>query len=103
MFGKPEWFRPKKIGWGLVPITWQGWVYTAIWSGVIVAPFLLLLMVERRPEAVGWMVASIGGLTWDVAKILKAMRGEPEDVFVIDENTDSSHLATRNYDMRLRD
>ena len=29
MFGKPNWFRPKTFGWGLTPITWQGWAYTA--------------------------------------------------------------------------
>lgn len=29
MIGKPEWFRRRKYtGWGLTPVTWQGWAYT---------------------------------------------------------------------------
>ena len=27
MIGKPEWFTRKKIGWGITPATWQGWLY----------------------------------------------------------------------------
>ncbi len=23
------WFRPKRFGWGAVPVTWQGWLLTA--------------------------------------------------------------------------
>ncbi len=27
--GQPKaWFRPKRIGWGWTPQTWQGWVVT---------------------------------------------------------------------------
>jgi len=39
MIGKPEWFSRRKYGgWGLVPKTWQGWVYTLL----IVAPIIVL-------------------------------------------------------------
>ena len=28
MIGKPDWFKRRKyLGWGVFPITWQGWVY----------------------------------------------------------------------------
>lgn len=31
MIGKPAWFQKRKYGgWGLVPKTWQGWVYIAV-------------------------------------------------------------------------
>ena len=36
MIGKPEWFTRRKYGgWGIMPKTWQGWVYVA----VIIIPF----------------------------------------------------------------
>ena len=41
MFGRPHWFRKREIGWGLVPITWQAWVYGVAWYGVIVLAWLL--------------------------------------------------------------
>ena len=50
MFGKPQWFRPKAIGWGLTPISWQGWAYTALWSAAIAGPFLLLLVSGKPIE-----------------------------------------------------
>jgi hypothetical protein len=31
MIGKPEWFKRRKYGgWGIMPKTWQGWVYIAL-------------------------------------------------------------------------
>jgi len=48
MFGKPNWFRPKTFGWGLTPITWQGWAYTAVWGGLLVAPFSLLSYADVK-------------------------------------------------------
>ncbi|MFA6080651.1 MAG: hypothetical protein WC753_04215 [Candidatus Gracilibacteria bacterium] len=29
------WFRPKYFGYGLVPISWQGWVMTLIFVGIL--------------------------------------------------------------------
>ncbi len=52
MFGKPEWFRPKSFGWGLTPITWQGWLYTAAWSAVMIVPFIGLITTGRSGNAV---------------------------------------------------
>ncbi|MFH0798189.1 MAG: hypothetical protein V1906_02135 [Candidatus Woesearchaeota archaeon] len=37
MIGKPEWFKRRKYtGWGIMPKTWQGYVYIA----VMILPFL---------------------------------------------------------------
>ncbi len=36
MLGKKDWFRRKDMGWGIEPLTWQGWVYIAIAVGVMV-------------------------------------------------------------------
>ena len=73
MFGKPHWFRPKTFGWGLTPITWQGWVYTLGWCLLLIGPFNLLLLRGQSVEAVVWLVAAIGLLVWDVYGILRAM------------------------------
>jgi len=107
MFGKPEWFRPKTTGWGLVPITRQGWLYTLVWLVVLLAPFALLMTLGKHVESVVWLATAIGGLTWDARSIMKSMNcvaAQEEDLFVIDENeTESTRLATRNYEMHLRD
>lgn len=42
MIGKPEWFmRRKYAGWGIMPKTWQGWVYLA----AVVAPMFIISAV----------------------------------------------------------
>ncbi|MEO9139278.1 MAG: hypothetical protein ABI345_09455 [Jatrophihabitans sp.] len=37
MAGK-AWFRPKKVGWGYTPQTWQGWLIT-------LAPVLAIIVI----------------------------------------------------------
>ena len=105
MFGKPEWFREKTVGWGLMPITWQGWAYVGAWIAVLLTPFFIFLLpMGMVPEAIVWLLVAIGALTLDVRAIIRQMRYDAAgDVFVIDEDTDVSQLATRNYDMELRD
>jgi hypothetical protein len=76
MFGKPDWFRLKTVGWGLRPVTWRGWAYAAAWIGVIAAPFVLLLARHQAPEALVWLTATLGTLGWDVHGIRKEIRGE---------------------------
>lgn len=29
------WFKAKNYGWGWVPITWQGWLTTAVFIGIL--------------------------------------------------------------------
>ena len=74
MFGKPGWFRPKTFGWGLTPVCWQGWVYTAIWCSVMVGPFVLLISRHRWLEGFIWLAASLGGLLFDVRAILAEIK-----------------------------
>jgi len=39
MIGKAKWFKIRKYtGWGLTPVTWQGWLYIALF----VAPIALI-------------------------------------------------------------
>ena len=74
MFGKPHWFRAKSFGWGLVPIRWQGWVYSAAWIAAIGLPFVLLLLRHQPLEAAAWLSLSVGALTYDVWQILGVVR-----------------------------
>ena len=112
MFGKPQWFRPKVVGWGLVPITWQGWLYTAAWSGATLLPFLLLLGRHQAVEALAWMVFTIGALVCDVWQILRAIRGpkqaasgssnQTDNVLYIMDSQPCQVVATRNYQLQGR-
>ena len=105
MFGKPQWFREKNLGWGLVPITWQGWVYSTVWGSVIVGPTIALVAANKGAvETLIWVGVSTAALVWDVRKLRQELKGPVEsDVLVIDEDTDISSLATRNFDMHLRE
>jgi hypothetical protein len=40
--GRP-WFGPKRIGWGLRPQTWQGWVVTVVAVAILVTIIRLVL------------------------------------------------------------
>ena len=45
------WFRPKMLGWGAVPVTWQGWLVTAVF---IAAAMGIANLAEHRSPA--WLV-----------------------------------------------
>jgi hypothetical protein len=114
MFGKPQWFVPKKFGWGLHPVTWQGWVYTVAWAGVIAAPFVALMTRQQLLEAGVWIVAACAALVYDVYLILRQMRGvpsskekstgqpaaKPSEVLFIGD--DAEPVATRNFQLRRK-
>ena len=104
VFGKPEWFRPKRRGWGLTPVTWQGWVYTASWSAAIVTPYLYLIMNYQLPEALAWIAVSLGALLWDVVQVLR-LHQNPQRVgeeLLAEEFCGRRHVATRHFDLHLR-
>jgi hypothetical protein len=80
MFGQPQWFRPKKIGWGLSPICWQGWVYTVGWVSAIGLPFLVLTERHQPFEAAAWGTLGCLSLYYDIWKIRRAMNLGPARV-----------------------
>lgn len=116
MFGKPQWFRPKAIGWGLIPISLQGWLYAGGWAGAISLPFLLLISRHQPVEAMAWLVLGIGGLTCDVWHILRGFRApekaansvvattpkRDDNVLYIMDSQPGMAGATRNYNLQVR-
>jgi hypothetical protein len=112
MFGKPHWFRPKRFGWGLVPIAWQGWLYTTGWSAAMVLPFLLLVVRHQALEAMAWLGLSLGALTFDVWQILRSYGGpsgsgmaagkNDDNVLYIMDSRPGQPVATKNYNLQVR-
>ncbi|HEY5046648.1 MAG TPA: hypothetical protein VII49_01335 [Rhizomicrobium sp.] len=37
MITKHPWFGPKRIGWGWVPVSWEGWLATLLCAAVVAA------------------------------------------------------------------
>ncbi len=104
MFGKPEWFKKKTFGWGVTPISWQGWLYTGVWVTAIFLPFLFFLFARGPVESTVWLFAGIGALIWDVRAILNAMdQEERKGLFYIGEEDSDSKVATRNFDLQVRE
>jgi len=113
MFGRPDWFRPKRFGWGLVPITWQGWLYSAGWLGGIMLPFLLLTGRHQPFEASIWLAISCGLLARDVWQILhsypgsaasaiSSAAGQNDNVLYILDSQPGQPVATRNFNLQVR-
>ena len=102
MFGKPEWFREKAWGWGVHPVTWQGWAYTAVWAVLAIVPYVGFLAMQRYPEGFIWLGAGVAALVWDVKQILDAKHPRPKkDVLYIGDEDDDS-VKTSKLDLRLR-
>ena len=36
MITKHPWFGPKLIGWGWTPISWEGWLATALCAAIVI-------------------------------------------------------------------
>lgn len=68
MFGKPEWFRRRKYGgWGLAPVTWQGWAYI----GALIVPFIILQAFAKRIDA---SVVMLVGIVWSAILVVEVAR-----------------------------
>ena len=106
MFGKPDWFRVKTVGWGLRPVKWKGWLYSVAWGAAICLPFVALLSNRLGVEAIIWLVVAMSAFLWDVRQIVRQIN-RPErvddDVLIIDddERNPTGH-ATRSYDLNWR-
>ncbi len=106
MFGKPEWFRVCDNRWGLAPIRFKGWVYSAGWGAVMAMPFIVFMLRGQAIEALIWLCVSMLAMSWDVKAIKRAKQDSVEaesveqpadDVLYI---TDES-VATANYNFQV--
>ena len=116
MFGKPQWFRPKAIGWGLIPVSWQGWLYAGGWAGAISLPFLLQIGRHQPVEAMAWLTLGLGALTCDVWQILRGFRAprvavtataasapkREDNVLYIMDSQPGQAVATQNFNLQVR-
>jgi hypothetical protein len=48
------WFRPKRVGYGATPSTWEGWAFTVGCCAVIVAASWLLIGSRQGWAELGW-------------------------------------------------
>ncbi len=107
MFGKPEWFRDKRFGWGLVPRAWQGWVYTAVWGVLLAGPFAALMLQAKPLNAGIWLTAMCTALVVDVWQIKRARQkpetvaAKPDSVLYIGDE-EAANVSTKNLDLQLR-
>jgi hypothetical protein len=54
MAGRP-WFGPRRYGWGLKPVSWQGWVCTAAYLAAV----LVLAITLATPQP--WIFLTLLG------------------------------------------
>lgn len=88
MFGKPEWFKRRKYGgWGLYPVTWQGWLYIAIF----LIPFALFQAFPIWSDSlrIGVTIGWIALLLIDVVHIMIRLQNDERE-------TKIEALAERN-------
>ncbi len=115
MFGKPQWFRAKAIGWGLTPTSWKGWFYSGLWAAGIAGPFVLLLGRGQAVEAMAWMGLGLGALVYDVRQILLAMnppkvqvatspstKRDENVLYILDDSQTHPRVATRGFNLQTR-
>ncbi len=124
MFGKPQWFKPKTWGWGVHPVTWQGWAWVAGWLGVMLVPYVSFLSNHMFVEGFIWLGAMLTVMIGDVWQILRGMRPPtprpipvpkqsptphqpaankmPDDGILFLGETHNRPVGTKNYDFRVR-
>lgn len=103
MFGKPEWFQPRKKGRGIAPANWRGWVYELTWGAAFALPTLLLFSLGKIPESAIWMACSGGAWFIDRRSAAKQMQQQRERdaLFYIGDEAESA-VATANYELHTR-
>jgi len=58
------WFKPKSYGYGMMPISWEGWLVTLIFVGILaVAAYANQMFLYPRPEEIASFLIDTGILT----------------------------------------
>lgn len=50
MFGRPEWFTYRTLGWGIKAKTWQGWVYFGVFLVLLIGPQYLPIAPDLKSD-----------------------------------------------------
>jgi hypothetical protein len=54
------WFGPKRIGWGISPRSWEGWVVTAVLLVGLAASIRWLRPVLEESTGLPWVALTLG-------------------------------------------
>ena len=71
MAGRP-WFRPKRYGLGLTPISWQGWVLTGAY---VVAVFALAVTLATPQPWIFWTLLVLATVAFFIIAFLTRHTG----------------------------
>ena len=77
ILGEKLWFAPRRVGWGLDPITWEGWLATAV--AVATAGILNRRGLKMQAAAVALCLAALAllkGTSPGGARKLAQMKAE---------------------------
>jgi len=55
LIGRKAWFGPRRLGWGLSPVTGEGWAVLAIGAGTAV----VLASIDRHSRWLGLIVVAV--------------------------------------------
>lgn len=129
MFGKKNWFVAKAFGWGLTPVTWQGWTWLATYFLVMLPPYALFFAQHRYWAAFIWLSFVAAVMLYDVWTILQFIKApnlakprgsggsrsnspsdqsggssvENDGIHFLDSlGPSASEVATKNFQLRLR-
>jgi hypothetical protein len=69
--GRP-WFGPRRYGWGLTPISWQGWVLTGAY---VVAVFVLAITLATPQPWIFWTLVVLATVAFFVIAFLTRRTG----------------------------
>ena len=64
MITKHAWFGPKRIGWGWTPVSWEGWLVTALFVAVVGAGAITFGHGPAFLYFVIGAVAALGLICW---------------------------------------
>jgi O-antigen/teichoic acid export membrane protein len=57
------WFKPKRYGYGAMPVTWQGWLVILVYTVIVAGCALLVLATRLSPWGLGAAVIGYAAST----------------------------------------
>jgi len=67
------WFQPKRYGYGVTPVTWEGWALTGLLAALLVISIVAMKLWVDRSNFVAWIVwaAIAAGVTVWFARVAR--------------------------------